>query len=71
MKSRSTAISALGLGAAVILGTSLSAPAGQSPAFADTAVTIRLDPGLQFQTIDGYGVSMVDQLPGTSGLPWP
>ncbi len=72
MMSRRIVLGASGTTAliALIVGGSLVSPAAQSPASADPAISIRLDPGLQFQTVNGFGVSMVDQVAGTSGLPY-
>ncbi|RFA12836.1 hypothetical protein B7R22_14385 [Subtercola boreus] len=56
----------------VALAAVMAGPVAGQPqrANADPAVSIRIDPGLQFQTVDGFGASMVDQVPGTSGLPY-
>lgn len=60
----------VGITMSIALILASAAVGGSQAAQAATSTTLRLDPSVRFQTIDGFGVSMVDQVPGTSGLPY-
>lgn len=70
MTSRKIVLPVFIITASIAMVVGAFVPVHPGAATADTSVAIRLDPGLQFQSIDGFGVSMVDQVPGTSGLPY-
>jgi glucosylceramidase len=72
--SKSIHVKRCGLAVLLVGATSAAfiAPAtlSPSPAHAATAVSVVVDPSIKFQTINGFGASMVDQVPGDGGLPY-